>query len=125
MEAYFELTSQQQANKVIDSINALRFTRALHDAHIPVVMNGFRVDIYRRQTSSEKAKKFSYAYRANITFNYGPERKQMVVGFPTGENRSLKKLIETNRDYLKSRLRQHFELDVIQVQLKLRLAGWE
>lgn len=124
MENYHGLTPQQQVNKIIESVNALRFTRALHGEHIPIRMNGFAIDIYRRKTSSEKAKRPVYAYRALITFNYGPERKEVTVSFPTGENRSLKRLIEDNSDYLKSRLKQHFELKEFKLPVNLELAGW-
>ena len=125
MEDFHGLTPQQQVNTIISSIEVLTWSRALRDDHMVVRINGFVVDFYRRKTSSEKAKKVTYAYRGTITFKYGPERKEFTVALPGEENRSLKALIVMNRAYIKSRLKQHFELPELKVQLNLRLAGWE
>lgn len=111
MEDFCGMTPKAQAEHLLSRIAEFKKSKTWMSDTKKRSLNGFKIVFKRRANSGIAAKRINYVYRGNITFLYGPERKEVTVSLLGGEMRSLKSLIEFNEENIVNRLKQHFELE--------------
>jgi hypothetical protein len=106
--------------KLTDTIQRLRFKEATSIKLGDV----FVIHLFKKQTSSELAKRKSYVYNGLIEYLYGPSRVHVKDGLLARGERSYKTFTDSNIRIILQRALQHFELSKKDVLASDKLALW-